>query len=67
MGGLPDTEWLYSGHTPSSEVQPLDSCASEPCGGCACLWLRLDAEGTFSNTEQTTETTTRPPHHFFKS
>lgn len=52
-------------------MQPLGSCASEPCDGCACLYLRLDAEGTFSNTEQTTETTTYPPPflrvkiHFF--
>lgn len=66
MGGLPDTEWLSSDHTPGSDVQPVGSCASEPCDGCACLYLRPDAEGTFSNTEQTTETTTCPPHHFLR-
>lgn len=66
MGGLPDTEWLYSDHTPSSDVQPVGLCASEPCDGCACLYFRLDAEGTFSYTEQTTETTTCPPTIFLR-
>lgn len=62
--------WSWGGFR-TQKVQPLGSCASEPCDGCACLYLRLDAEGTFSNTEQTTETTTYPPPflrvkiHFF--